>query len=301
MTQYSPFGAELENKDALNRYSSAQYGYNFTLPTAVASNSKYGHMGGDNFEDYSFLNTRDGHFNFKSNVDDDGLDGVQITTDQSHTGHSSLLVPNGDMAEKEVELLGVLADEEDLDGDGVSNIDDNCPNTFNPNQNDYDGDGIGDFCDDEAYPIISNLADSERLNNNCAKHKTFTLNSSPNSKGYLKFILLKRPKHKKKASKNPWYTIHYNNQYVGGKDDYNELKNGKTFEIVYDATGRFYGQFQLRTQNRKRIGERDLVVGIEIQDKNHNVVAYEIIETKAYDNDCHGKNYNTFKLFDEME
>lgn len=33
VTQYTPYGAELENKDALDRYSSAQYGYNYTLST----------------------------------------------------------------------------------------------------------------------------------------------------------------------------------------------------------------------------------------------------------------------------
>ena len=35
-------------------------------------------------------------------------------------------------------------DENDIDGDGVVNSEDNCPNTSNPDQNDLDGDGVGD-------------------------------------------------------------------------------------------------------------------------------------------------------------
>jgi len=52
VTLVSPYGLELENKDALDRYSAADYKYNNTLPTAVASNSRYREMAFDNFEDY---------------------------------------------------------------------------------------------------------------------------------------------------------------------------------------------------------------------------------------------------------
>lgn len=39
--------------------------------------------------------------------------------------------------------------EGDLDGDGVLNRIDNCPEVENPDQLDYDGDGIGAECDDD--------------------------------------------------------------------------------------------------------------------------------------------------------
>ena len=37
--------------------------------------------------------------------------------------------------------------QEDMDGDGVIDAIDNCPDTFNPGQEDQDGDGVGDACD----------------------------------------------------------------------------------------------------------------------------------------------------------
>lgn len=41
----------------------------------------------------------------------------------------------------------MLTTENDADGDGVSNLSDNCPCMANPDQIDSDGDGIGDACD----------------------------------------------------------------------------------------------------------------------------------------------------------
>lgn len=35
----------------------------------------------------------------------------------------------------------------DRDGDGVANLDDNCPDEWNPDQSDVDGNGVGDACD----------------------------------------------------------------------------------------------------------------------------------------------------------
>lgn len=41
----------------------------------------------------------------------------------------------------------------DIDGDGVNNLEDNCPCAYNPDQDDTDGDGFGDACDNcPKYP-----------------------------------------------------------------------------------------------------------------------------------------------------
>jgi hypothetical protein len=45
--------------------------------------------------------------------------------------------------------LQVLSD--DIDNDGVLNVDDNCPETANPNQEDSDEDGVGDICDQTPF------------------------------------------------------------------------------------------------------------------------------------------------------
>lgn len=99
VTKHSPYGAELENKDALNRYSSAQYGYKYTLPVAVASNSQYREMGFDGFEDYenevqpSILKP---HFGFSQAIQ---ADAIFVTSNKSHTGQKSLGVKSGKKAE----------------------------------------------------------------------------------------------------------------------------------------------------------------------------------------------------------
>ena len=41
----------------------------------------------------------------------------------------------------------MCAGSDDTDGDGIANVDDNCPDVANPDQADFDGDGMGDVCD----------------------------------------------------------------------------------------------------------------------------------------------------------
>lgn len=50
ITVFSPYGYDIENRDALNRYSSSQYSYQHQLPIAIASNSGYQDMANANFE-----------------------------------------------------------------------------------------------------------------------------------------------------------------------------------------------------------------------------------------------------------
>ena len=93
-TKYTPFGNELETVDALGRYSSALFGYHYTTPIAVASNSKVSQIAYDGFEDYSFLNQYAmylcavNHFNFSGNLSPT----VQLDNAYRHTGRYSLKI-----------------------------------------------------------------------------------------------------------------------------------------------------------------------------------------------------------------
>lgn len=96
VTRYLPHGVEIENKDALNRYSSAQYGYGYKLPMAVTSNAQYKEMGFDGFEDYQLENystasTLIPHFGFTDAVSNSN----PITKEKSHTGRNSIKVSSG--------------------------------------------------------------------------------------------------------------------------------------------------------------------------------------------------------------
>jgi hypothetical protein len=95
MTYFNQKGLEVENKDALNRYSSAVFGYLESMPVAVASNSQYREVAYDGFEDYGFvldcslsdICNNSGHFNFRKNLNGSAVDTTSL---YSHTGKYSL-------------------------------------------------------------------------------------------------------------------------------------------------------------------------------------------------------------------
>ena len=86
VTQFSPYGNELENADALQRFSSAQYGYNNNLPMAVASNSRYREMGFEGFEERADENALRKHFGFTRKDNSP----IGIVSEFSHTGKNSV-------------------------------------------------------------------------------------------------------------------------------------------------------------------------------------------------------------------
>lgn len=94
-SKYNQNGVEIETKDALGRYSSALYGYNESLPIAVASNSQLREIAFDGFEDYGFNYVtckKQDHFNFAKSLIQNQ---ISVSNQQSHTGRSSLeLLPS---------------------------------------------------------------------------------------------------------------------------------------------------------------------------------------------------------------
>lgn len=86
ITKYSPAGMEIENKDALGRYSMAQFGYGRNLPVATSNNSQYRETGYDGFEDYNYGNCNDDHLSWRVNK-------ANLSSAYSHTGRLSIQVP----------------------------------------------------------------------------------------------------------------------------------------------------------------------------------------------------------------
>lgn len=91
VTEFSPFGNEIENRDAIGNYSSSIYGYNQSLPLAVASNAKSNEIAFDNFEDYDFSLCADNHFKFKNPINNLIYDPGLIAK-EGHTGRHAALV-----------------------------------------------------------------------------------------------------------------------------------------------------------------------------------------------------------------
>jgi hypothetical protein len=94
MTYFNRKGLELENKDALDRYSAALFGYLESMPVAVASNTRYRELAYDGFEDYGFTLDCGGtdtctldHFNFRKNLNGNTIDTTSV---YSHSGKYSL-------------------------------------------------------------------------------------------------------------------------------------------------------------------------------------------------------------------
>lgn len=91
ISKMTPNGVEVENKDALTRYSSALYGYNESLPIAVSSNAQLQEIGYDGFEDYAFSSgvcdkfSKEHHFDFYDHK-------INLNTTQAHTGKYSMKV-----------------------------------------------------------------------------------------------------------------------------------------------------------------------------------------------------------------
>lgn len=97
VSYFNMHGLELENRDALNRYSTALYGYYFSLPTSVANNSRTSDVGFDSFEDYNPLDCTDDHFSYRKYF-------TNLSDEESHTGTYSIMVPSG----QEVEVRKVI-------------------------------------------------------------------------------------------------------------------------------------------------------------------------------------------------
>ncbi len=91
---YDIRGNEIENIDAINNYSSAQFAYENTRVNAIASNAQKCEINYDGFEDYYFKNTSSifGFPLFLNYTLVQNVDLSAISTDFAHTGNYSLKI-----------------------------------------------------------------------------------------------------------------------------------------------------------------------------------------------------------------
>jgi hypothetical protein len=87
VTEYSHNGMELENKDALNRYSAATYSFNQTANTSVSSNAGHKELRFASFEDFGYPGCGDNGF--------DVAPDLHYIAPFAHTGRKSLVVSAG--------------------------------------------------------------------------------------------------------------------------------------------------------------------------------------------------------------
>jgi hypothetical protein len=91
---YDKFGQELENQDALNRYSAAKFDFNGQFPSAVASNAMNREIYVNAFEDLNFKPNAVDTNKTKEFTTKTGLQLKSIRTSQfAHTGNYSVALP----------------------------------------------------------------------------------------------------------------------------------------------------------------------------------------------------------------
>lgn len=109
ITHKNAKGQELENKNALGVYTSAQYGYNKTLPVAITNNAAYSETAYDGFEDDKYSNSINGASmaipSCTKHIDFSSMPGSEITSTNgknfaAHTGKNVLWVHGGQTATK---------------------------------------------------------------------------------------------------------------------------------------------------------------------------------------------------------
>lgn len=92
-TVIDPFGQVKESQDALRRYAAQLAGFQFSVPKAVAGNSRASQIAVEDFEDYGYTNliqppgtcTAPTHWSFQYRADPSSVDSTQ-----SHSGRHSL-------------------------------------------------------------------------------------------------------------------------------------------------------------------------------------------------------------------
>jgi len=106
-----------------------------------------GQVGWRDLNGNGIIDCIDAEYNDDTDTDADGIvDYWDNCTDADNDGYGILSPHNTCLLDNCPNVYN--PDQDDIrDGDGVGDACDNCPDTPNPSQDDYDGDGVGDMCD----------------------------------------------------------------------------------------------------------------------------------------------------------
>jgi len=114
MTHYHPSGPQIEEKNALDIYSAALYGYHEQLVIAAANNAQFKDVGFDGFEDYDHLDASNSnagckisHFRFDANAGD-------VVNTHAHTGKRSLKVSGATTMQRALQSATVFRNTRDV-------------------------------------------------------------------------------------------------------------------------------------------------------------------------------------------
>ncbi|MBO6515721.1 MAG: hypothetical protein JJ975_04140, partial [Bacteroidia bacterium] len=124
VTEYSPYGVEIENMDPLGKYSSARYGFANTLPTAVGANMRHRQLWYESFEEYMYLNDikdqficPQWYFVYDSTLEYMVEHTALLDDDFSHSGNISLALTTNDSFIQEIHL------NPDFDSSAITSLD----------------------------------------------------------------------------------------------------------------------------------------------------------------------------------
>lgn len=136
VTKYTPFGNEIENKDALDRYSAAVFGFNYTLPTAVAGNAKHKQIAYSGFEENDLFWNKANCFAYHFKEDPFTVTQGEYSDQYSHSGNYSLKVNSSQTITANIEL-STCEDLNLLDSFQAIWQKTNCVGVFNPDTGRY--------------------------------------------------------------------------------------------------------------------------------------------------------------------
>jgi hypothetical protein len=164
------------------------------------------------------------------NITDNDADGIYRGYGE---GDNCPDISNMSQCDMDSDLIGDACDPDD-DNDGIMDINDACPQTFDPNQKDNDFDGIGDFCDNCVYISNNSQLDSDNdgVGDACVD-LTFDLNLP---KGWSMISLPVLPKNTFVSNLFPEAIVVYGYEKEGyvRVTENKKLEIGKGYWILFD-------------------------------------------------------------------